>query len=69
MHVFGMWRVLCVLGFIGASLCVNEVEFEGNFAESYDNEISQDKQEGEFCLCVLLSNFSLCLFQQMAQYE
>ncbi|XP_034091049.1 uncharacterized protein LOC117558770 [Gymnodraco acuticeps] len=47
MHVFGMWRVLCVLGFIGASLCVNEVEFEGNFAESYDNEISQDQQEGE----------------------
>ncbi|KAK5857677.1 hypothetical protein PBY51_010904 [Eleginops maclovinus] len=47
MLVFGMWRVLCVLGFVGASLCVNEVEFEGNFADNYDNEISQDQHEGQ----------------------
>lgn len=56
MHVFGIWRLLYVLGFMGASLCVNEVEDEGNYADNYDNEISQDQQEGEFCL------FVLCLF-------
>lgn len=49
MHVFRIWRVLCVLGFVGASLCVNEIEYEGNYADHYDNEISQDQQEGEFC--------------------
>ncbi|XP_074548774.1 pentraxin-related protein PTX3-like [Halichoeres trimaculatus] len=47
MHVFETWRVLCVLGFVSASLCVNEVEYEGNYADNYDNEISQDQQEGE----------------------
>uniref|UniRef100_UPI0037E76C07 pentraxin-related protein PTX3-like n=1 Tax=Semicossyphus pulcher TaxID=241346 RepID=UPI0037E76C07 len=47
MRVFRIWRVLCVLGFICASRCVNEVEYEGNYADSYDNEISQDQQEGE----------------------
>ncbi|XP_029316156.1 pentraxin-related protein PTX3-like [Cottoperca gobio] len=43
MHV---WHVLCVLGFVGASLCVNEVECEGNYAGNSDNEISRDQQEG-----------------------
>ncbi|KAF1374648.1 hypothetical protein PFLUV_G00231290 [Perca fluviatilis] len=46
MHVFRIWRVLCVLGLVGASLCVNEVEYEGNYADNFDNEISQDQQEG-----------------------
>nr|XP_046269108.1 pentraxin-related protein PTX3-like [Scatophagus argus] len=45
MHVFRIW--LCVLGFMGASLCVNEIEYEGNYADNYDNEISQDQQGGE----------------------
>lgn len=62
MHVFRIWRVLCVLGFVGASLCVNEIEYEGNYADNYDNEISQDQQGGEFCLFVLLSLlFLTCL--------
>ncbi|XP_051252366.1 pentraxin-related protein PTX3-like [Dicentrarchus labrax] len=47
MSAFRIWRVLCVLGFVGASLCVNEVEYEGNYADNYDNEISQDQQGGE----------------------
>ncbi|XP_040917043.1 pentraxin-related protein PTX3-like [Toxotes jaculatrix] len=47
MHVFRIWHVLCVLGFVVASLCVNEVEFEQNYADNYDNEISQDQQEGD----------------------
>lgn len=54
MHVFRIWRVLCVLGFVGASLCVNEVEYEGNYADDYDNEISQDQQGGEFCSFIFL---------------
>ncbi len=54
--------MLCVLGFVGASLCVNEIEYEGNYADNYGNEISQDQQEGEFCLFVLLSLlFLTCL--------
>ncbi|XP_040054727.2 pentraxin-related protein PTX3-like [Gasterosteus aculeatus] len=44
MHMFMIWRVLC---FVGASLCVNELEYGGNYADNYDNEISQDQQEGE----------------------
>lgn len=51
--------MLCVLGFVGASLCMNDFEYEGNYAENYDNEISQDQQEGEFCLFILL--FAACL--------
>ena len=53
MRAFRIWRVLCVLGFASASLCVNEIEYEGNYADIYDNEISQDQQEGEFCLFCL----------------
>ncbi|XP_022606893.1 pentraxin-related protein PTX3-like [Seriola dumerili] len=45
MHVFRIQHVLCVLGFVVASLCVNE--YEGNYTDNYDNEISQDQQEGE----------------------
>lgn len=48
-----MRAILCVLGFVSASLCVNEIEYEGNYADIYDNEISQDQQEGEFCLFCL----------------
>ncbi|XP_034418605.1 pentraxin-related protein PTX3-like [Cyclopterus lumpus] len=47
MHVFRIWRVLCALVFVGASSCVNELEYEGNFADNYNNEISHDQQEGE----------------------
>ncbi|XP_072221580.1 pentraxin-related protein PTX3-like [Leuresthes tenuis] len=47
MHAFRIWRVLCVLGTVGSALCANEVQYEGNYADSYDNEISQDQQEGE----------------------
>ncbi|XP_059209507.1 uncharacterized protein LOC131988416 [Centropristis striata] len=45
MQVIGILRVLCVLGFVGASSCVNEIEYEGNYADNYGNEISQDQQE------------------------
>lgn len=55
MHVAKIWRVLCVLGFMGTSLCVNEAEYEGNYAEDYYNEISQNQQGGEFGLFILLS--------------
>ncbi|KAG8013209.1 Pentraxin-related protein PTX3 [Nibea albiflora] len=51
MRVSRFWRVLCVLVFVGSSLCVNEFEYEGNYAENYDNEISQDQQEGETAPC------------------
>lgn len=62
MHAFRIWRALCVLGFAVVSLCVNEVEYDRNYADSYDNEISQDQQEGEFCLFVFLSLlFPACL--------
>ncbi|KAM4543207.1 uncharacterized protein PAE49_019619 [Odontesthes bonariensis] len=47
MHAFSIWRVLCVLGIVGSTLCVNEVQYEGNYADNYDNEISRDLQEGE----------------------
>ncbi|XP_062253815.1 pentraxin-related protein PTX3-like [Platichthys flesus] len=45
MHVFRICHVLCLL--VASSLCVNEVEYEGNYANEYDNEISQDQQEAE----------------------
>ncbi|CAG5866654.1 unnamed protein product [Menidia menidia] len=47
MHVFRIWRVLCVLGTVGSTLSVNELEYEGDVADNYDNEISPDQQEGE----------------------
>ncbi|KAM6917636.1 pentraxin-related protein PTX3-like [Lycodopsis pacificus] len=47
MHVFRIWRVLCVLGLVGAALCVNELEYQGNYADNYDNEISPGQQDGE----------------------
>ncbi len=62
MCVFKIWCVLCLFGFMSASLCVNEVEYDGNYAENYDNEIPQDQQEGERCLFILLSLlFPSCL--------
>lgn len=54
MSVFKIWRVLCALSYVGASLSVNPVEYEGNYSDDCDNEISQDQQEGTFCLLVLL---------------
>lgn len=47
MHESRAWRVLCVLCLVRASLCLNEVEYGENYADNYDNEISQDQQEGE----------------------
>lgn len=38
--------MLCVLGSMGASLSMNEGEYDTNCAENYDNEISLDQQEG-----------------------
>lgn len=64
MRAFRIWQVLWLLGMPGSSLCVND--YEGNYVDSFDNEVSQDQQEGEFCLYVLLtllffySLFSLC---------
>lgn len=43
MHVF---TLLCVLGFLGASMAANP-EYEENYADNYGNEISQDQQMGE----------------------
>lgn len=47
MPVCSFVHVLCVLGCLGASTCVNQVEYEANYADNYDNEISQDQQGGE----------------------
>ncbi|XP_026160207.1 uncharacterized protein LOC113128828 [Mastacembelus armatus] len=47
MHVFRIWCVLCVLGFMTRSLCLNDVHYEGDYAYDYDNEIAQHQQEGE----------------------
>ncbi|KAL6105375.1 uncharacterized protein ACO6RY_06920 [Pungitius sinensis] len=47
MHVIRIWRVLSVLCFVGASLCVNKLEYGENYADNYDNELSQDQQEEE----------------------
>lgn len=44
--------MMCALVSAGPSLCVNEAEYEENYGDSYDNEISEDQQEGEFCLFV-----------------
>ncbi|KAM7376138.1 hypothetical protein PAMP_005883 [Pampus punctatissimus] len=46
MCVFRIWSVLCVVGYVGVSLCVNQLEYEEEYADNYDNEISQDQQEG-----------------------
>ncbi|KAG7238027.1 hypothetical protein INR49_031381 [Caranx melampygus] len=46
MHVFAIREVLCVFGcVVVGALCVSESE--GNYVDNYDNEISQDQQEGE----------------------
>ncbi|XP_029973567.1 uncharacterized protein LOC115407318 [Salarias fasciatus] len=47
MCVLRMWRLFCLLGALGSCLCVNEVEYEGNYVDNYDNEISEDQQEGD----------------------
>lgn len=64
MHMFMIWRVLC---FVGASLCVNELEYGGNYADNYDNEISQDQQEGERLLFIasLSLLFPACLHRRL----
>lgn len=35
-------------------MCVNQVEYEDNYADNYDNEILQDQQGGEWSLVLLL---------------
>ncbi|XP_047467434.1 pentraxin-related protein PTX3-like [Mugil cephalus] len=45
MRAFGIWQVLCLLGMLRSYLCVND--YDGNYVDNYDNEISQDKQDGE----------------------
>lgn len=47
MHVCSFVHILCVLGCLGASTCMNQAEYEANYADNYDNEISQDQQGGE----------------------
>uniref|UniRef100_A0A1A8IM81 Pentraxin 3, long b n=1 Tax=Nothobranchius kuhntae TaxID=321403 RepID=A0A1A8IM81_NOTKU len=39
--------VVFLLTTVGSCLCVNEIKFEGNIADNYDNEIVPDQQEGE----------------------
>ncbi|XP_075873765.1 pentraxin-related protein PTX3-like isoform X2 [Nelusetta ayraudi] len=38
----GFWRVLCVLSLAFASLCADEAEYDGNYVDSFDNEISEE---------------------------
>ncbi|CAN9502466.1 unnamed protein product [Ophioblennius macclurei] len=48
MYDIRMWRLFCLLGAFGSCLCVNEAhEYEGNYVDNYDNEISEDQQEGD----------------------
>ncbi|XP_069008753.1 pentraxin-related protein PTX3-like [Embiotoca jacksoni] len=54
MHVLRVWRVLCVLGTVASPLCANELDYEDN----YNNEISQDQQEGESPTSPCHSDFS-----------
>lgn len=59
------WRVLCTLGLVCASLCANEAEYDGNYVDGFDNEISRERQEGEFglfvfCLCFVCVNRWFC---------
>lgn len=53
--------MLCTLSLVCSSLCVNQAEFDGNYVDDLDNEISQERQEGEFglfvfCLCFVSVN-------------
>lgn len=64
MPVFRIWTVLYLLCLVAASMCVNDIEYEGNYADIYDNEISQDQQEGEVHLFVwLFVSLVSCLFE------
>lgn len=51
MHVY---MILYLLGCLRASMCVNQVEYEDDYADNYYNEISQDQQGGEWSLVLLL---------------
>lgn len=71
-----VWHVVCVLCCVCVLVCVNAEEYEVNYADNYENEITQDQQDGTslsftpsflplfFCLSVslldLLPLFSLC---------
>lgn len=58
----------CLLGFLGATVCVNQVEYEDSYADNYDNEVSQDQRRGEWSLFILLINF-LVSWSQTQQPE
>lgn len=44
--------MLCMLSLVCASLCVNEAEYDGNYVDGFDNEISQEGECGLFVLCL-----------------
>lgn len=55
MHVFWIFLVLCT----GPLLCINDIEYERIYEDSYDNEIPLDQQEGEFYFFLFFFSFLL----------
>lgn len=53
-------------------MCVNQVEYEDNYADNYDNEILQDQQGGEWSLVLLLlftmKDFSCLISWKQSQW-
>ncbi|XP_071185932.1 pentraxin-related protein PTX3-like [Salvelinus alpinus] len=47
MLVNRVWHVVCVLCCVCVSVCVNAEEYEVNYTDNYDNEITQDQQDGD----------------------
>ena len=54
-----------VLCWVCVSLCVTREEYEVNYTDHYDNEITQEQQRGQFLSLlvnsILLINLILCL--------
>ncbi|XP_014006145.1 uncharacterized protein [Salmo salar] len=42
-----VWHVVCVLCCVCVLVCVNAEEYEVNYADNYENEITQDQQDGD----------------------
>lgn len=63
------WRLLCTLSLVCASVCANQADYDGNYADGFDNEISLERQEGEFGLFCPPSLCFFCLCQQMVRRE
>lgn len=61
MHVF--W--ICLVLYTGSSFCINDIEYERIYEDSYDNEIPLDQQEGEFYFFVFFFLSAPCLFEQI----